>query len=68
MDKRDTLSGKFRYFAGSKVIKLMNWLSEMENSQPSDYAKYAYELELLELTVISYYKQEATSYFIMFIY
>ena len=28
MDKHDTLSGKFRYFTGSKVIKLMNWLSE----------------------------------------
>ena len=28
MDKKDTLSGKFRYFTGSKVIKLMNWLSE----------------------------------------
>ena len=28
MDNKDTLSGKFRYFAGSKVIKLMNWLTE----------------------------------------
>ncbi len=28
MNNRDTLSAKFRYFSGNKVIKLMNWLTE----------------------------------------